>query len=218
MTVGGDRQAHAADRLLLTTGRRPTTAGLNLSAAGVTTDADRAVVVDATMRTAVSTIYAAGDAVGRQRGSRMATPVANVQGQIAAHNALGLGPPKSFDPRVILRVIFTDPQVAVVGLTEAQARTAGYDVWAGRVPMTHVPRATLVRRTDGLAKMVADRSTRRVLGVSLVGPDVGEVVHEAAMGLRLAATVDDFADLIHVFPAVAEALKIVAVRMRRDAK
>ncbi len=215
-TVDGHPRTLRAAGLLLATGRRPNTDGIGLEQIGVRLTDGGAVVVDPQLRSSVSHVYAAGDPVGHQHRSQEATPVANVQGQIAAHNALGLGPPKSLDLRVVPRTIFTDPQVAVVGLTEAAARAAGHDVWAGQIPMKHVARAALMRQTDGLCKMVADRSTGEVLGVSLVGPQVGEVIHEAAMGLRFRATVDDFADLIHVFPAVAEALKIVAVQMRKQ--
>ena len=215
VTVDGQPRTLRAAGLLVAVGRRPNTDGLGLEAIGVRLSDRGEVVVDPQMRTAVPHVYAAGDPVGGQHGGQQATPVSNVQGQVAAHNALGLGPPRSVDLRVVPRTIFTDPQVATVGLTEAAARAAGYDVWAGQVPMTQVARPSLMRQTDGLCKMVADRSTGEVLGVSLVGPQVGEVIHEAAMGLRFHATVDDFADLIHVFPAVAEALKIVAVQMRK---
>ena len=210
--VDGRPRTLRAAALMLATGRRPNTDGIGLEHVGVRLTDRGEVVVDAGMRTAAPHVYAAGDPVGGQQ----ATPVANAQGQVAAHNALGLGPPRTFDGRVVPRTIFTDPQVATVGLTEAAARAAGHEVWAGQIPMKHVPRAALMRQPDGLAKMVADRATGRVLGVSLVGPQVGEVIHQAAMGLRLGATVDDFADLIHVFPAVAEALKIVAVKMRQE--
>ena len=215
VTVAGERRTLHAAALLLAVGRRPNTDGLGLEGVGIRLDDRGAVSVDGQMRTSLPHVYAAGDPVGRQHGSQEATPVANEEGQVAAHNALSLGPPRTVDHRVVPRAIFTDPQVATVGLTEAAARAGGHDVWAGQIPMTHVPRATLMRQPDGLCKMVADRATGRVLGVSLVGPQVGEVIHEAAMGLRFHATVDDFAELIHVFPAVAEALKIVAVQMRK---
>ncbi len=215
VAVDGQERTLTAAGLLLAVGRRPNTDGLGLDAIGVRLTAAGAVEVDAGMRTSVPHVYAAGDPVGGQHGGQEATPVANVQGQVAAHNALALGPPRTVDLRVVPRAIFTDPQVATVGLTEAAARAAGHDVWAGQVPMTHVARANLMRQPDGLAKMVADRATGQVLGVSLVGPQVGEVIHEAAMALRFRATVADFADLVHVFPAVAEALKIVAVNMRK---
>ena len=215
VTVDGRPQTVRAAGLMLAVGRRPNTDGIGLERIGVRLTGDGEVAVDAGMRTSVAHVYAAGDPVGRQHGGQEATPVSNEEGHVAAHNALGLGPVRTVDHAVVPRVIFTDPQVATVGLTEAAARSAGHDVWAGQIPMSNVARPNLMRQADGLCKMVADRRTRRVLGVSLVGPQVGEVIHEAAMGLRFKATVDDFAELIHVFPAVAEALKIVAVQMRK---
>ncbi len=210
--VDGRPTTLRAAKLVLAAGRRPNSDNIGLEAIGVRLNERGEIVVDGEMRTTVPHVYAAGDAVGGPQ----ATPVSNVQGQAAAHNALGLGPAKPFDGRVVPRTIFVDPQVSTVGITEAEARAAGHDVWAGQLRMEEVPRAGLMRQPLGLCKMVADRVTGQVLGVSLVGPQVGEVIHEAAMGLRLNAAVDDFADLIHVFPAVAEALKIVAVKMRRE--
>src|SRR5207249_11901989 len=84
------------------------------------------------------------------------------------------------------------------------------------VAMGHVPRAGAVRDTRGVVKMVADADSRKVLGVTMVGGDAGEVIHEAAMGLRLGATINDFAELIHVYPTMAEALKIAALAFTTD--
>ena len=213
--VDGKRQKMRTAGLLLATGRRPNTDGIGLESAGVALDDAGAITVDAAMSTSVPGVWAAGDPVGHQHGAQEATPLANVMGQVAAHNALKLGSRKSVDFRVVPRTIFTEPQVATVGLTEAAARAAGRDVWTGQISMGDVARPTLMHQTSGLCKIVADRGSGEVLGVSLVGPQVGEVIHEAAMGLRFRATVDDFADLVHVFPAVAEALKITAVKMRK---
>jgi len=117
---------------------------------------------------------------------------------------------------VIPRTIFTDPQIATVGLTEAEAVERGHRCRCRTVGMTHVPRAGAIRDPRGLVKMVLDADTAKVLGVTMVGRDAGEVIHEAAMGIRLGATVRDFADLIHVYPTMAEALKIVAIAFSAD--
>lgn len=134
---------------------------------------------------------------------------------MAAANALA-GAARTVDHSVIPRTIFTDPQVAVVGLTDAEAVARGYPCWCNTIPVELVPRAGAIRDTRGIAKMVIDDDTKRVLGVSLVMRDAGEVIHEAAMGLRLGATVDDFIDLLHVYPTMAEALKIVAISRYKD--
>jgi mercuric reductase len=117
---------------------------------------------------------------------------------------------------VIPRVIFTDPQAAVVGLTEEAAVAAGYPCWCNTLPMALVPRAGAIRDTRGVIKMVADASTGEVLGVSMVGHNASEVIHETAMALHFHATLRDFIDLVHVYPTMAEALKIVAISRFKD--
>ena len=99
---------------------------------------------------------------------------------------------------------------------EEEAIAAGNDCWCNTMPMSLVPRASAIRDTNGLIKMVADRDTDEVLGVSMVGNSAGEVIHEAAMGLRFHAKISDFIDLLHVYPTMAEALKIVAISRYKD--
>jgi len=106
--------------------------------------------------------------------------------------------------------------VATVGLTEAEARARGYSCVCSCVPMDLVPRAAAVRDTRGVVKMVLDGRSQRVVGVSMVGRDASEVIHEAAMAIRLGATVHDFIEMVHVCPTMAEALKIVALSFFKD--
>jgi mercuric reductase len=174
------------------------------------------VKVDEYLRPSVPHIFAAGDVIGRETGSQMATPVGSHDGRIAAHNALSGGPLHPVDHRVIPRVIFTDPQVAVVGVTEAEAVAAGHPCWCNTIPMSLVPRAGAIRDIRGAIKMVADAKTNEVLGVSMIGSSAGEVIHEAAMAMRFHATLQDFIDLLHVYPTMAEALKIVAISRFKD--
>ncbi len=167
------------------------------------------------LQTNVPHVWAAGDVIGRHTGSQLATPVGAHDGGIAAGNALN-GAQRRVDHAVIPRTIFTDPQVAVVGLTDAEANARGHRCWCNTIPVSLVPRAGAVRDPRGIAKMVIDVDTERVLGVSLVLRDAGEVIHEAAMGLRLGATIRDFIDLLHVYPTMAEALKLVAISRFKD--
>ncbi len=146
----------------------------------------------------------------------MATPVGAHDGAIAAHNALTGEPLRAVDHRVIPRAIFTDPPSGCVGMTDEEAVAAGHRCWCNTVPMALVPRAGAIRDTRGIIKMVADADTNEVLGVSMVGVNAGEVIHEAAMGLRFRATLDDYIDLLHVYPTMAEALKIVAISRYKD--
>ena len=212
----GSSRTLTAEKLLVATGRRPATSALGLERAGVEVDTAGAVRVDRTLRTTVSHIWAAGDVIGWETESQMATPVGAHDGKIAAHNALSGEPPRVVDHRVIPRTIFTDPQVAVVGLTDEEANAAGIACDCNTLPLSVVPRAGAIRDTRGVIKMVLDAPTRRVVGVSMLGVNAGEVIGEAAMALRFGATTDDFIDLLHVYPTMAEALKLVAISFTKD--
>jgi len=209
-------QEFRAERILIATGRRPNTDTIAIERAGISVNAQGEVEVDAFLRTNVSHIFAAGDVIGRETGSQMATPVGSRDGGIAAHNALAGGPLRRVDHRVIPRVIFTDPQAAVVGLTEEAAVAAGHRCWCNTLPMSLVPRAGAICNTQGFVKMVADANTHEVLGVFMVGESAGEVIHEAAMALHFRARLQDFIDLLHVYPTMAEALKLAALSRFKD--
>src|SRR6266567_446853 len=200
----GSQHTFTADSLLVSTGRRPNSEALGLERAGVERDTAGAVRVDRTLRTNVPHIWAAGDVIGWETESQMATPVGAHDGKIAAHNALSGEPPRNVDHTVIPRTIFTDPQVAVVGLTDEEAVAAGIECDCNTIPLSVVPRAGAIRDTRG------------VVGASMLGVNAGEVIHEAAMALRFGATTDDFIDLIHVYPTMAEALKLVAISFTKD--
>ncbi|HXH13544.1 MAG TPA: NAD(P)/FAD-dependent oxidoreductase [Alphaproteobacteria bacterium] len=214
--VGGRVEEFRAEKLLIATGRRPNTDTIAIERAGVSVNAEGEVEVDEFLRTNVPHIFAAGDVIGRQVGSQMATPVGSRNGRIAAYNALSGEPPRRVDHRVIARVIFTDPPAAMVGLTEAAAVQAGHRCWCNTLPLTLVPRAGAIRKPHGFVKMVADADTHEVLGVAMVGDSAGEVIHEAAMALHFRAKLEDFIDLIHVYPTMAEALKLAAISRFRD--
>src|SRR6266571_2849036 len=216
LKLHGSQQTLSAERLLVSTGRRPNTQALGLERAGVEIDQAGAVRVDRTLRTTASHIWAAGDVIGQETESQMATPVGAHDGKIAAHNALSGEPPREVDHTVIPRTIFTDPQVAVVGMTDEEAVAAGIECDCNTIPLSVVPRAGAIRDTRGVIKMVLDGKSRRVVGVSMLGENAGEVIGEAAMALRFGATTDDFIDLIHVYPTMAEALGLVALSFTKD--
>ncbi|CAN5909917.1 mercury(II) reductase [soil metagenome] len=205
-----------AEKLLLATGRRPNTKGVGLEKAGVETGAAGEVLVDECLRTSAHHIFAAGDVIGAETGSEMATPVGAHDGKIVAENAFSGNGMRSVDHSVIPRAIFTDPQIGIVGVTEEEAIAQGHHCWCRTIPMELVPRAKAIHDTRGIIKMVADADTDKVLGVSMVGANAAEVIHEAAMGLRFGATIDDFIDMIHVYPTMAEALKIAAISRHKD--
>jgi mercuric reductase len=213
--VQGEPREFAAERLLLATGRQPNTAGLGLELIGVRLDAHGAVIVDDSLRTSVPHIWAAGDVIGGQAGSQMATPVGARDGGIAATNALS-GAARCADHTVIPRAIFTNPPVATVGLTDRAARAQGFACSCNAIPLSVVPRAGATLDTRGVAKLVLERESRRLLGASMLGVGAAEVIHEAAMAMRFGATADDLIELIHVYPTMAEALKLAAISFTRD--
>ena len=215
-SVAGLEREFRAERLLVATGRRPNSDQIGIGRAGVHTGPSGEVKVDEYLRTNVPDIFAAGDVIGRETDSQMATPVGSHDGGIAAHNALSDEPPLRVNHRVIPRTIFTDPQIGIVGLTEHQAVRAGRPCWCNTLPMSLVPRAGAIRDTRGIIKIVADDKSEEMLGVSMVGSNAGEVIHEAAMGLRFHAKIQDFIDLLHVYPTMAEALKIAAISRYKD--
>ncbi len=214
--VGGRERQYRAERLLVATGRRPNTDKIDVERAGVAVNGRGEIEVNEHLQTSVPHIYAAGDVIGRQQNSQMATPVGSRHGGVVAHNALSGQAMKAVDHRVVPRVIFTDPQVAVVGMTDAEAVAAGHRCWCNTLPMSLVPRAGAIRDTRGIIKMVADAESEEVLGVSMVGHNAGEVIHEAAMAIRFRAKIRDFIDLLHVYPTMAEALKIVAISRHKN--
>lgn len=214
--VGDVEREFRAERLLIATGRRPNTDDIGLEAAAVAVNGNGEVEVDATLRTHTAHIFAAGDVIRGMHESQMATPVGARQGGIAAHNALNGNDLRAFDGRVIPRAIFTDPQIGIVGVTEAEVIAAGRRCWCTTLPMEIVPRAGAIRDTRGLIKMVADADTNEVLGVAMVGANAAEVIHEAAMAIRFHARIEDFVDLLHVYPTMAEALKIAAIARTKD--
>lgn len=213
--VQGRQRELKAARLLVATGRRPNTDRLGLEKTGVVLDERGFVKVDTSLQTSEKDIFAAGDLIGSYTESQMATPVGAQDGGIAAGNALG-AEKREVNHVVIPRAIFTDPQVGVVGLNDEEANAAGFQCDCRIVPMSLVPRAGAVRETRGTIKMVADAQSKRVLGVSMHGLNAAEVIHEAAMGLRFGATIDDFAHMLHVYPTMSEALKIVALSYTKD--
>jgi mercuric reductase len=211
----GERQELTAAKLLVATGRAPNTCDLGLERVGVHLDEHGAIVVDGELRTSVPHIWAAGDVIGRETESQMATPVGAHDGGIAASNALA-GARQRVNHRVIPRAIFTDPQVGVVGLTDREANAAGIRCTCNSIPLAVAPRAGAIRDTRGVVKMVLEAETRRVIGVSMVGAEASEVIQIAAMAMRFNATADDLIDQLFVYPTMAEALKLAAISFSKD--
>ncbi|HHL21679.1 MAG TPA: mercury(II) reductase, partial [Aliiroseovarius sp.] len=173
----------AAERLLLTTGRVPNTAGMGLAAAGITLDRRGGIVVGPDMQTSRKGVYAAGDVTGRDQFVYMAAYGA----RLAASNAVDDGM-LSYDNSTMPAVVFSDPQVASVGMTEAEARKLGLAVVVSVLPLEHVPRALAARDTRGLIKLVAEAGHKRLLGAHILAPEGADTIQTAAVAIRAGMT------------------------------
>ena len=200
-----------AQKLLLATGRVPNTAGLALDVAGIVTDARGGIVVDAQMRSSRDGVYATGDVTGRDQFVYMAAYGA----KIAAKNAMNENT-LSYDNSVMPAVVFSDPQVASVGLTEAQAKAAGHAVVTSVLGLEHVPRALAARDTRGLIKLVADKNSKKLLGAHIVAPEGADSIQTAAMALKMGMTYDDLGAMIFPYLTTVEGLKLAAQTFEKD--
>jgi dihydrolipoamide dehydrogenase len=185
---------------LVSVGRMPLTAGMNLSKVGVKTDTKGYIVTDAQMRTSVEGVYAIGDV----RGQPLLAHKAMKEGAVAAEVIAGL--PSAADWKSVPWVIFTDPEIAGVGLTEKAAVEAGLEVKRSRFSFAALGRALAAGEAEGFVRIVSDAKNGLVLGVQIVGPDASNLISEAALAIEMGATVEDLALTIHPHPTLPEAL------------
>jgi mercuric reductase len=207
----GHSEQLRGQHVLVATGRRPVTEDLNLAAVGVKTGDRGEVLVDAQLRTHHPRIWAAGDVTGRPQF----VYVAGTHGALIAENAFD-NAGRTLDYRHLPRVIFTSPQVASVGLTEEQATQRGLDCKCRVLPLEYLPRALVNRDTRGLVKIVAERATGQVLGVSLVAPNAGDASLAAVYAIKHGMTVDEMADTWAPYLTVGEGLRLAAQTFTRD--
>ncbi|MDN5770852.1 MAG: FAD-dependent oxidoreductase, partial [Microlunatus sp.] len=200
--------------LLVATGRRARTDGLDLSAAGVKSDERGFVSVDDGQRTANPRVYAAGDVTGAPQY----VYVAAATGRVAAVNALADtgARPARVDYTGLPSVVFTRPQLASAGRTEADAQAAGHDCACRVLDLADVPRALVNRDTRGTVKLVADAATGRVLGVHALADGAGEMMLAATYAIKAGMSVDDIADTWAPYLTMAESLRIVAGTFRNE--
>jgi len=203
--------AYRAGQVLMALGRQPNTAGMDLEAVGVELDQNGAIIVDGQMRTSNPDIYASGDCTINPEF----VYVAAAGGAIAVENAL-TGAGRVLDLSAMPAVIFTDPQVATVGLTEAQAREASYDVETSMLLLSYVPRALAARDTRGLIKLVADGATGRLLGAHILAAEAGEVVQSAVLAVKFGLTLDDLTGTLFPYLTQVEGLKLAAQAFSKD--
>jgi len=196
--------------VLVATGRRPNTADLNLAEVDVALTGNGGISVDERLRTSNDRIYAAGDVTGRHQFVYMAAYGA----KLAALNALN-GNSLSYDATAMPAVTFTDPQVASVGLTEDQAVGQGVDVKTAVLPLEHLPRALAARDTRGLIKLVADRTSDRLLGAHIIAPEGCDSIQTAAVAIKQGMT-KALAEMIFPYLTTVEGLKLAAQTFDKD--
>ncbi|GIM47251.1 dihydrolipoyl dehydrogenase [Collibacillus ludicampi] len=196
--IKGVEQRLTADYVLVTVGRRPNTDNLGLDAIGVKLNERGYVVVDKQGRTNIPNIYAIGDIVA---GPALAHK-ASYEGKVAAEAIAGL--PSEVDYRAIPAVVFCDPEIASVGLTEEEAKKQGLKVKTGKFPFAANGRALSINQADGFVKVVAEEGTDVVLGVQIVGPAASNLIAEAGLAIEMGATLEDIALTIHAHPTLGE--------------
>ena len=207
--VMGKEKTFEGEYVFFATGREPNTSGLGLENTDVKTDGKGFVIVDKTLK-AGENIYAAGDVIGEP----MLETVAAKEGFTAATNALE-NKSVERDYMAVPRVVFTDPQLASVGLTDGEAQKLTKCL-CSTVEFSNVPKALITGEERGLIKMVINAETKEILGVHILAHNAAEIIHEAVMIIRKGMTVDDVVDTLHVFPTMSEAIKLVALSFKGD--
>ena len=199
-TEDGEQSTYEADTVLVAVGRTPVTDTLELDNAGIETT-DRGVIpTDDRMRTTVDHIHAIGDVAG----DPMLAHAASKEGIVAAE--VIAGEPAAMDAQAVPAAVFTDPEVATVGMTESEATENGFDPVVGEMPFRASGRALTTGHTDGFVTIVADEETGFVLGGKIVGPEASELIAELTLAIELGATLEDIASTVHTHPTLAEAV------------
>jgi len=210
LTTGGGEVR--AERLLVATGRAPNTRNLGLEAAAVEVNEQGAIVIDAGMRTSRANIFAAGDCTDQPQF----VYVAAAAGMRAAINMTGGD--AALDLSAMPAVVFTDPQVATVGLSEAEAHLKGIETDSRTLSLDNVPRALANFDTRGFIKLVAEAGSGRLIGVQAVTPEAGELIQTAVLAIRSRMTVQDLANELFPYLTMVEGLKLCAQTFTKDVK
>ncbi len=204
VVTGEGEQKLTAELVLVAVGRKSNIEGLGLERVGIKTERG-SIAINDRMETNIAGIYAAGDAIG----GILLAHVASAEGEVAVENALGK---KSvIDYRVVPRCIYTMPEVAAVGLTESQAREEGLDLKVGRFPFTANPRALILGQRDGFVKILSDAKSGEIFGIHIFGSQATELISEAALAMKVEATVSEISSTIHAHPTLSEAIREVAL-------
>ena len=197
-TPSGDK-AVEADQILLSVGRTPNSKDLGLDALGIACDTKGHILVNDRYQTKLPHVYAIGDVIGPPY-------LAHKASREAILTALHITDRPAEQRGAVPAVIFTDPEIAVVGESEAEARTRGAEILVGRFPFMALGRAQAMRETEGFVKVVADKNTHKMLGGAIVGPDASNLIGELCLAVNLEATLEDLGATVHPHPTLSEAL------------
>ena len=209
--ANGVRRLFHSSHLLVATGRHPNTSGMGLEHVGIRIDKGGYLTVDDTLRSTAPDVYGAGDVIG----SPEFVYTAAYEGALAAENAL-TGSNHARDYAALPWVVFTDPQVAGVGLDEAHAREQGLDVDVATLPLTHVPRALAARDVRGFIRLVRDRATDRLVGGRVLAPEGSELLMEIAVAIKFNITVAQLRSMFHPYLTLGEGVKLAAITFGKD--
>ena len=201
-------QTSTVQKMLVCIGRKPDTAGIGLETIGLKPDKKGWITVDAHMETEVAGVYAIGDILGPEK--IMLAHVASAEGIAAAENAMGGN--QKMDYTVVPGAIFTAPEVSNVGLTQVQAKEAGYKICADKVLFRTIGKAHVIGEIAGQAKIVSDAQNGKILGVHIIGPHATDLIAEAALAIKMGAGVKDIAETIHAHPTLAEIMQEVSFK------
>jgi pyruvate/2-oxoglutarate dehydrogenase complex dihydrolipoamide dehydrogenase (E3) component len=196
----GKRHSVAAEEILFALGRTPNTASLNLAAANVKTEANGRIITNAKMQSSAPHIFAAGDCTGPHE----IVHIAVTQGEVAGHNIIKPKAPRRMDNRLLLSVVFTEPQVASVGLTEKEALAHNIKFLAASYPFNDHGKSLLMEAKDGFVKLLANPKSGEIIGGSCVGPAGGELIHEIVTAMAKRMTVHELAAMPHYHPTLSE--------------
>ncbi|RJP14316.1 MAG: dihydrolipoyl dehydrogenase [Candidatus Abyssobacteria bacterium SURF_5] len=208
-TEGGE--VIEAEKALVAVGRSVVSEGIGLDDAGVDHDERGAILVNDKMETSAPGIYAVGDVLGKV----MLAHVASMQGTVAVANALGGDRTFSYD--AIPYCVYTRPEIASVGLKENDAKEAGFEVETGKFRFTALGKAMIIEDTTGFVKVVADKKTEKVLGASMIGPNVTDIIHELVLAVHAGITVEQLAEMIHAHPTLSESIHEADEAVRKQA-
>jgi mercuric reductase len=212
IAAAGKEREIAGDEILIAAGKTPNTKDLGLDSAGVEIDDRQAVVVNEIFQTTRPHIFAVGDVTDKPARFE---PTAGREGTLAAGNALN-GSKDTIDYDTVPFTVFSDPELAGVGLTEADQMQRMGTCNCRTVSFESVPRAILMNRTEGLINMTVHPSTEEIMGVHILAPEAGELIAGAMMLVKNKNTVDDVINSLPMFPTLAESLKVVALSFKKD--